>query len=71
MMICFGKGEHAWTNHSDSKLTQQLRQEIARFERALKWIHRLEPFFVFVSISKVRVGFVRLRADILAFFGRI
>jgi len=51
--VCFGKGDKAWTNHSESLLVRRLRKDIRRFGRALKWINRLEPLFIFVSIDKV------------------
>jgi hypothetical protein len=38
---------------SDSELVRRLQPEIERFGRVLKWIHRLEPIFVFVPIKKV------------------
>lgn len=38
---------------SDSKLVQRLQPEIERFGRVLRWVHRLEPVFVFIPINKV------------------
>ena len=43
-----------WTPRcSDSELVQRLQPEIERFGRVLKWVHRLEPIFIFVPINKV------------------
>jgi len=53
MKVSFGKGEYSWTNQADSELTQRLRPEIARFEKALKWINRLEFIFIMFPIHKV------------------
>jgi hypothetical protein len=40
---------------SDSELVQRLQPEIERFGRVLRWVHRLEPVFVFIPINKVCV----------------
>ncbi|GAB4821602.1 hypothetical protein N2152v2_008648 [Parachlorella kessleri] len=53
LRVAFGTGDSAWTNHSDSKLVRRLQPEIERFGRVLKWVHRLEPIFIFVPINKV------------------
>lgn len=55
--VAFGTGEHAWSNHTEEGsspgLVERLAPEIARFGRALAWVHRLEPLFVFVPIDAV------------------
>lgn len=51
--IAFGTGEYAWSNHRDSELVKRLEPDIKRFGRALKWVNRLEPIFVFVPIHRV------------------
>ncbi|PSC67108.1 flavincontaining amine [Micractinium conductrix] len=51
LRIAFGSGGSAWTNHSDSALVRRLAPEIARFGRVLRWVHRLEPLFIFVPIN--------------------
>lgn len=51
--ISFGRGDHHWTNYRSSPLVRRLQPEIARFGRALRWINRLEPLFVFVPIRLV------------------
>lgn len=53
LRIAFGTGKSAWTNHSDSELVRRLQPEIERFGRALRWVHRFEPLFVFIPINKV------------------
>ncbi|KAL4852729.1 hypothetical protein ACK3TF_006201 [Chlorella vulgaris] len=51
--IAFGRGEAAWTNHSDSALVRRLQPDIARFGRLLRWVHRLEPLFIFIPIDQL------------------
>jgi predicted NAD/FAD-binding protein len=52
--IAFGTGEHAWSNHGgDSELVRRLAPDIERFGRALKWVYRLEPIFIFLPIDAV------------------
>ncbi|KAH9519331.1 hypothetical protein Btru_075279 [Bulinus truncatus] len=53
MMISFGKGPTAWTNHSRTELVNNLKDEIQRFGRTLRLINKLEFFFIFVPISLV------------------
>lgn len=54
LKIAFGTNEYAWTNHgADSELVRRLAPEIERFGRALRWVYRFEPIFVFVPIDVV------------------
>lgn len=53
MMVSFGKGKHAWTNYSKSGFTERLAADIAKFEKVLKFINKLEMIFIFLPIAKV------------------
>ena len=56
MKISFGKGKNNWNNYDEkiSPLVKRLQPEIQKFGDVIKWIHRLEPIFIFVPIRLVR-----------------
>lgn len=53
LTVSFGKGKTAWTNYAPSELTEKLQDDIARFEKLLKFINKFEAIFIFLPIAKV------------------
>lgn len=53
LTVSFGKGKTAWTNYAPSELTNKLQNDIARFEKLLKFINKFEAIFIFLPIGKV------------------
>uniref|UniRef100_A0A7S0P1X8 Amine oxidase domain-containing protein n=2 Tax=Calcidiscus leptoporus TaxID=127549 RepID=A0A7S0P1X8_9EUKA len=53
LTVSFGKGENNWKNYERGELQRRLKRETARFGRVLKWIARLEPLCIFMSIDRL------------------
>ncbi|XP_046326111.2 uncharacterized protein LOC124110765 [Haliotis rufescens] len=53
MKISFGKGQTAWTNYTETELTEYLKEDIKKFGSVLKTVNRYEAFYIFIPISRV------------------
>eukprot|EP00928_Gymnodinium_smaydae_P048182 TRINITY_DN321_c0_g3_i1.p1 TRINITY_DN321_c0_g3~~TRINITY_DN321_c0_g3_i1.p1 ORF type:complete len:531 (+),score=58.26 TRINITY_DN321_c0_g3_i1:61-1653(+) len=51
--VSFGQGKFNWKNYESTSLQTDLRKEIKRFGRVLRWISRLEFLTIFMSIESV------------------